>query len=281
MTVRATDLRAPPQPARRLRYRDHRVRHRLDEHPVGRQCRIVESGGRGRDQRRDPRIDVGRNTDQIVGAAGRRDLRREELAQTDPGDAADHSTDEVPEVRRVVAGRRAGFPPGCLLREQVLRPDGVADVGERHRLLPTAHTRRVTEDVTHQHRALAVRRELRPVAGDGRVQIELPTIDQQQRRECRHGLRQRVRVDDSVLDPRGARVDVRDTAPQVDHGLPLGYHTHRRPDVGAVVEVALQQVPQTRERGVGEALDGRHRAPTGACCARFSPAAISFFKSRT
>ncbi len=71
------------------------------------------------------------------------------------------------------------------------------------------------------------------------------------------------------------------TAPQVDHGLPLGYHTHRRPDIGAVVEVALQQVPQTRERGVGEALDGRHRAPTGACCARFSPAAISFFKSRT
>jgi hypothetical protein len=111
--------------------------------------------------------------------------------------------------------------------------------------------------VPHLDVLLALGRELGPVVGDRRVDVEFPTVHQHQRGEREHGLRRRPAVDDRVLGPRRRPLLVAVPAPQVDDGLPVEVHGDRRAELVAV-ETALERLPHTGEAVIAAAVHLGH-----------------------
>ena len=89
---------------------------------------------------------------------------------------------------------------------------------------------------------LAALRELGPVAGDGRVQVELASVGQHQGAQRRHGLGRRPDVDDRVALPRLRARLVDMAAPDVDDELAVVHDRHAGADVGPGVDVRRQHV---------------------------------------
>src|SRR5690348_11314203 len=116
----------------------------------------------------------------------------------------------------VVAGGGAGLPPWCLPGEQRDGSLNVADVVERHLFGPAGQPGRVAEQVPYQHAGLARSGKLRPILGDGRVEVELTPVGQNQSAERRHGFGGGEAVDETVAWP-GTRVClVEVAAPKID-----------------------------------------------------------------
>ena len=89
----------------------------------------------------------------------------------------------------MVAGRGAGLPPRLLGREARAAQVPVVEVGRLHGFGPSRQAGRVSEEVPYLDALLAAGGELGPVAGDGRVQIELASVGEDQRAQGGHGHR--------------------------------------------------------------------------------------------
>src|SRR5204862_7796929 len=117
------------------------------------------------------------------GAQRPRNLGGEELAQALAGDAPDHFADQVAVGHHVVARARPGFPPGRLTCQPGGRLVPVVQVFDGDRLVPARDARGVRQELADLGPRLAPGRELGPVRGDVRVEVELPSIDQYERGE--------------------------------------------------------------------------------------------------
>jgi hypothetical protein len=109
----------------------------------------------------------------------------------------------------------------------------------------------------HQDLFLARRGELRPVTADRCGQIEVATVGEDQRAQCRHRLRDRPDVGDRVPLPRHRAVRVGEPTPDVHHRFAVHEDRNRGTDVSAV----QQSGQRTRHRGeqvVARALDVGH-----------------------
>src|SRR5207253_5272486 len=104
---------------------------------------------------------------------------------------------------------------------------------------------------------LALGLEPGPVAGDGRVEVDLAAVGEDQHAQRRHRLRRRPHVDDGVALPRRAGVVDR-AAPQVDDELAVEGDGDRRTDVETVVEVGGERIPEGAEPLVARAV-GLHQ----------------------
>ena len=214
---------------------------------AGRRRLLVRGRRRGRrDDGDHAAVVLGGQPDVEIGAQRPGHLAREERAQADPGDPADHLADQVALGHRVVAGLRPRLPAGRLRGQPRRRLRPVVQVGDRHRLVPGRQPGRVRQQVPDLDVLLARGGELGPVPGHRRGQVEVAAVGQDQRTQRRHRLGGGTGVEDGVALPgRGAcRVGV--TAPQVDHRLAVQVHRHRGADVMRLQRL-LQRLPHSAE----------------------------------
>gem|GEM_PF-4955572 len=147
----------------------------------------------------------------------------------------------------VVAGCGARLPVRRLRGEQRGHLLPVIDVLRFQRLLPTREAGTVAHQVADFDPALSVGGELRPIARDRRVEVELPTVGDQQRGQRRHRLGRGIDVDDGVALP-GARARfVGEATPDVDHRLAVQRDAEGCADVLAAREVGLELLAHGRE----------------------------------
>jgi len=116
----------------------------------------------------------------------------------------------------------------------------------------------VPEQFPHLDPVLAGLGELRPVAGDRRVEVKLAAIGQDQRAQRGHRLGRGEDVDDRVLLPRLGRGAIPVSAPDVDDRLTVQHHGDRGSDIEALVEVVRQRLGHATEPLVIFALDVGH-----------------------
>jgi hypothetical protein len=196
-----------------------------------------------------------------VRAERTRDLVLEEPADARTGDAPDDLTDEIPLRDRVVARRCSRFPPRLLRGEQRRRLVPVVEVRRLHRFLPAREAGAVTEDVGNLDAFLAVLLELRPIARDRRVEVQLRPVGENQRTQGGHRLRRRPHVDDRVALPGLGPRFVAVSSPDVDDGRAVDDHGHTGADICAAVEVRRERVAYALESRFDRALDLCHLLP--------------------
>jgi hypothetical protein len=80
----------------------------------------------------------------------------------------------------VVREPGAGLPERRRLGEAVLHPAAVEDLRSRDRRKQAGEPRLVRDHMPDEQALLPFRRELRPVAGHGHVELELPAFDEQE-----------------------------------------------------------------------------------------------------
>ncbi len=179
-----------------------RVGHRPDDQLGGLEC--LEVDRRRRDDDRHPLVLRLGEADVEVGAERAPPPRRRTRSRWCPGDPADDLTDQVALGDGVVPRRRARLPPRLLGGQQrgALLP--VGQVLGFHRLGPARAVRRCGPSGGGPRWPLAAGGELRPVAGDGCVEVELAPVGQHQGAEEGHGLGGGPHVGDGVLLPRRA-----------------------------------------------------------------------------
>ena len=206
---------------------------------------------------------------------GRRDLLREEAPDAAPVDPPDDLADEV----AVEAGLLA--VPGPRLPERRRRgeqPGEVFPVEERLgrlRLAEGEDPRLVGQQVADERPLLPGLRVFRPVAGDGRVQVEFAAFGEEERARGHERLRHRVGVRDRVLRPgqTGLRIGV--SAPEIDDEPPVQVDGDGGPQLAPLREAALERLPDGREGRLAEAVNARaHRRsmPGNARAVLFSAA---------
>ena len=94
----------------------------------------------------------------------------------------------------------------------------------------------------HRDGAFALRGELRPVAGDRRVEVELTPVGEDERAQRGDRLRRREALHDRVGPERAGVRAVEVAAPQVHHGLAVDEDR----DGGADVLTGVEVVPERR-----------------------------------
>ena len=107
----------------------------------------------------------------------------------------------------------------------------------------------------HRDRFLSRRRELRPVGGDGSVEVEQSTIDQDVGTDRRHRLGGREDVDDGVALPCTRTRGVGVSTPQVHHRPSIDGGRERRADLAAGVEGGGERVAHRGESRITRSLD--------------------------
>ena len=194
-----------------------------------------------------------RQADVEVGAQRPRDLRGEELAEAPAGDAPDHFADQVAVGQCVIARGRPGFPPGRLRRQHGGRLVPVVHVVDGDRLVPARDARGVRQQVADLDPRLAPGRELGPVEGDVRVEVERAAVDQHERGERGHRLGGGEDAGDRVLAPRHGAGLVGPAAPQVDDHLAVDVDGERGAEVPTRLQLGCEQLAQGVESGAAGA----------------------------
>ena len=218
-------------------------RRRIGERdPVEARDRVVRAGEVGGNRRRDPRLVLLGQPDPEVDAEWISDLAAEERPDRLPGDAAHDLADEVAEGERVVAVARARLPEWFHLGQP---PDDevpveVARVGDG--LAKADETGLVREQHPHGDRVLAVLGELGPVGRDGRVEVEVAARHEHVGAQRRRTFGARPNDTNRVVFPGAPGRGVGDATPQVDNRLTVDRDAHRRTDLAALGEVAVELV---------------------------------------
>ena len=234
--------------------------------PSSGQCRVLQIGRRVGNERRDPGLRLGRDSDVEVGAEGLGHVLLEEPARGLARDAAHDLADQVPLGDRVVPRLGTRLPPRRLARQQLGAAIPVGEIFDGQRLLPTAEAGSVTEQVAYLDLVLAGGAELRPVPGDGRMEVQLAAIGQHQRAQGDHGLGGREDVDERVALPRPGARRILVAAPDVDNRLAIDEDRHRRTDVEALVDVAPEGLGHGAEAVLVFTIDlGHERTPYPRC----------------
>src|SRR5262245_50553491 len=126
----------------------------------------------------------GRQADVEIGAQRSRNLRRKELAQALAGDTPDYLANQVAVRERVIPRGCSWSPPRSLPGKHGGRFAPVVNVVERNGLFPARDTRCVRQKMANLDPRFALGRELGPVIGDVRVEVEYAAIDKHERGEC-------------------------------------------------------------------------------------------------
>ena len=185
LAVGGGDLGAPPPFVVRHGGVERRVHEGLDHELGDLPLHGGDVDGRGRDDVGHAVVLARREADVEVGIERLGHLAGEPAADALAGDAADDLADEEALCHRVVPRAVAGLPPGRLGGQPGRAELPVGQVLGGQRLLPAAQAGGVSHDVAHLHPLLAVGRELRPVGGDGRVEVELTAVVQHRARRGR------------------------------------------------------------------------------------------------
>src|SRR5438034_989340 len=113
----------------------------------------------------------------------------------------------------------------------------------------------MTHRVADRQSGLLGGAELRPVSGDGRIEIEPSLLHEQIRTQSEHTLRAREdhRGGVAVPQPRGSSVG--DAAPDVHDGMAVDVHGTAGPEILPLHEVRHERVQNDAVPGVNEALD--------------------------
>ncbi len=257
MPAGGRDLRLTPCPVPRLFGVEKRVGHGAQHH--GREDLGSLRPGRGDDQGH-PVVELRSEPDMEVGTERFGDLVAEEGSEALAGDPPHQFAHQIALGDGVVAGAVARLPPRLLGGEQRRHLVPVVQVLGRHRFLPARQAGRVGHHVADEHAVLAVRGELRPVAGDGCVEVELAPIGEHQCRYEGHGLGGGPHVDDRVPLPRHRLVPVGESAPQIDDRLAVEIDRNRRPHVDALGEVGGERLTHRREPVVAQTAEICHDA---------------------
>ncbi len=104
---------------------------------------------------------------------------------------------------------------------------------------------------------LAPGRELGPVLGDVRVEVEFAAVDQHERGKRGHRLGGGEHAGDRVLGPRHGAGLVGPAAPQVDHHLAVDVDGERGAEVFPRLELGCEQLAQGFESGAARAAQRR------------------------
>ena len=197
-----------------------------------------------------------------IDAEGLGDVGADEGTRCLAGHPPDHLAHEVPEHHGLVARGGPRLPPRLLGGEQAGDAVPVVEVLALDRLARSAEPGPVAEQPPHRDRLLAGRGELRPVLGDGPVDVDEAPVD-----ELLHGHRHRTlggrpHVDERVVLPRLGPGGVGPAAPQVDHRSPGDEDAQAGTDVAPLVEVGLEGGADRAEALVAGPLD-RYRLPCG------------------
>ena len=147
---------------------------------------------------------------------------RKKRAERLPRDAPDELADGPAEVQHVVAVADARLPERLLVGEHA-RPCSPSRCSRRGatRRLERRQADGVVEHHAHRRALLAVARELGPVLGDRRVDVELAAAREHVRADRRRALRAREHDRDRVARPGHAVRRPREPAPEVDDRAPL------------------------------------------------------------
>lgn len=238
---------------------------------LGRGLEAALRAGRGDRPRhvRAPAVLAHRGAHEDIGAEPLRHLTAQERAERDPGDPAHHLAHQIAEAHGVVPLRRARLPPRRRSGKGSAHLLPVVEVVRRHRLARRDQPRAVAEQPAHRDVRLALLCELRPVAGDRRVQVELAPVDQKMRAQRGHPLGRRVHVHQRIALPRArARVVwfLRVAAPQVDDEITVDRRGDGRPQLAALGEIALELLAYALESGGAGAMDAHgHDSPRSLC----------------
>ena len=118
---------------------------------------------------------------------------------------------------------------------------------------------------------LARHRELGPVARHGRIQVELPAVDEDEGAERGHRFRRREDVDDRVALPRTRPCRIGVAAPQVYHDVAIDRRGERGADLPSRVEVRREGVADRSEPRGKVAVDQRRGGHGGRVAEAAAP----------
>jgi hypothetical protein len=172
-----------------------------------------------------------------------------------PADPAHHLAHEPTERDRVVAVARAGLPVRRLTRECAGHRVPVQAGLRAQRLVDRGEARAVVEQEPHGDPLLARRRELGPVARDGRLDVEGAARGEPVRAQCGGALRARVHHHERVFAPGPLARGVGEATPQVDDALPVDDRAQRGAELAVRGEVVRERVAHAREARVARPLD--------------------------
>jgi hypothetical protein len=165
----------------------------------------------------------------------------------------------------VIAVRAARLPPRLLLRQQPCHLAPVVDRLDRDLLRDGAEPGLVREQPAHRQLALAALRELRPVARDGRVEVERALVHEAVRGDRRDALGRRVDVRERVALPGLRALRVHEARPEIHHRLAFEREAERGADLVAAFELLGERVAHARELRMAAALDlGHHSSSSGS-----------------
>ena len=186
-------------------------------------------------------------SDEEVGTQRLGHLTGEPGADRVSGDAAHDLSDQVALGQGVVAGGRSGLPPRHLGGQRRDAELPIRQLLGGDRLLPTREARRVAHEVADLDGLLAALRELGPVGGHRRVEVQLLAVGQHQGAHEGHRLGGRPHVGQGVPFPRRALGLVHVPAPDVDHRLAVEVDGHRGSHIGARIETGRERLSHTIE----------------------------------
>jgi hypothetical protein len=155
----------------------------------------------------------------------------------------------------MVAMLRPGLPVRLLRGDRGNDRVPREDLVERERALDRREPHLVAEGPAHGDVGLAVRRELGPVAGDRRVEIEEPTLDEPEDARRRDALRRRKDERERVLHPRPPGGAIGEPAPEIHDEPPAMVDRACRAHVAVAGEVLGERVAHFRETWLEGAVD--------------------------
>ena len=183
----------------------------------------------------------------------------EEPVERHPGRALDDLGEEITEGERRVAAHRVGLVPRAGVRKDRPDPITVPEVVECDGSAVPGESGSMNQHLARGDCAFPVLRELRPVRGDGLVEVEQAPVDQHQDHDHQRDLRRREDPYDGVGLPGRDHLVVAGAAPEVDDVLAVDGDGQRRTLVEPVVEVASERLLEQPEPFVAESVDPGHR----------------------
>ncbi len=215
-------------------------------------------------------VELGADADEEVDARGLGDGLAQVGAERLAGDAAHDLADQESLRVDVVAVAFSGLPPWRLRRERLRHHVPAAPRAGRQRARNRRQRRLMREQVAQRDPRLARLRELRPVSGDGRVELEPPHLGESEHADGGDRLADGVEVDDRVALPRARARAVGVSAPQVDHAAPVDVDRERGADLGAGGEDLAQRVADSLESARAAPVNGQRGslAFSSASCSR-------------
>ncbi len=195
-----------------------------------------------RDETGDPMLLRGRQADVALRSQRIGDLLAEIRTQAAAADPAHHLADQPSVGGGVIPVGGARRPRGRLTLERTDDRFPGQRLLEGHRSVDPRQPGPVGQQVGHGDIVLARRGELRPVGGDGGLDVEGAELGQPVGAHGRQPLGGRVHEHERVLEPGPARRGVGDATPQVDHLPPPVVGGEGCAHLQAVGEVGLEDL---------------------------------------